>query len=96
MARLGSDHYGVIFYGVTSQNVQQLFLNVISAIKAIPFHYKNEKVTVTASVYGTEIANDAKPQQLIENLEEQFINHKKQNPTCSSQLLIMQPEGSLV
>lgn len=96
VARLGSDHYGVIFYGVTSQNVQQLFLNVISAIKAIPFHYKNEKVTVTASVYGTEIANDAKPQQLIENLEEQFINHKKQNPTCSSQLLIMQLEGSLV
>lgn len=93
IARLGSDHFGIISYDINENNAQYQFLGLIRTIRSIPFHYHNEKVQVTVSIYGCQIIGNIEPQNIISNLEEQFVRIKENKPNTHSQLIISQPQG---
>src|SRR5574344_180491 len=93
VSRLGSDHFGIILYGVNCETAKQPAYKLISAIKAIPFHYKNEKVDVSISVIGLPVTTKTTSSDIITKIENKLTELKKTKQLTHSQLHIINPEG---
>lgn len=94
VARLGSDHFGIILYGVNAETAKQPAYKLISAIKAIPFHYKNEKVDVSISVIGTTIESKISSADIITKIENKLTELKTTKQLNHSQLHIFNSNGN--
>ena len=96
LARLGSDRFGIIFYGVNDKNINQPFVNLISTVKAIPFHYHNEKVAVTVSISACSIDKECNASDLVETLENYLTFYKQEHPNTRSHFLLNQNIGDAI
>ena len=96
LARLGSDRFGIIFYSVNDKNINQPFVNLISTVKAIPFHYHNEKVAVTVSISACSIDKECNASDLVETLENSLTFYKQEHPNTRSHFLLNQNIGDAI
>lgn len=78
IARLGEDQFGIIMYKTNEQGVETVANKIISAVKSIPFHYKNEKVNISISVVAKAIRAKTTSSTIISEIDKHFDENKNE------------------
>ncbi len=78
VSRLGSDFFAIIIYTSDPENIKILASKLIAAVKAIPFHYKNEKVPVTISIVTKMVTEKVSPGKLLNEMSAILEQKKKE------------------
>ena len=76
VARIGSDFFGIITYTRDPAVAKATSEKLISTIRTIPFHYKNEKVPVTVSACCKIITEDESADSVLGSLSEALEKRK--------------------
>ncbi len=84
VARIGSDFFGIITYTRDPATAKATAEKIISAIKSIPFHYKNEKVPVTISAAYKVITEDEPADAVLGSLSETLEKAKRSESAARS------------
>jgi diguanylate cyclase (GGDEF)-like protein len=84
VARIGSDFFGIITYTREPDAAKAVSEKIISAIKSIPFHYKNEKVPVTISAAYKVITDDEPADAVLSSLSETLEKAKNSESAARS------------
>ncbi|MBU2977842.1 GGDEF domain-containing protein [Alteromonas sp. C1M14] len=82
IARWGGEEFVLIFPSVELKTLQEKLEQLRITLAQLPFKFKQEKITITASFGGTCLKDDDDPQTIFARADEMLYQAKKNGRNC--------------
>lgn len=69
MARWGGEEFTILISGMDTQQIHSILENMRSTLASLPFKFKQEKVTITASIGATSFRENDTPESVFERAD---------------------------